>query len=170
MESIIFKIIFKCYLWFGREEEKETSIFVVPFIPWLILVCALTEDQAHNPGISGRHSNPLRHPARVGIHIFSSFQNIEMQHKSIGVQHTSPLWKVRIFFWWGRKMDTKWHNLSYFDLEKLPMQKQNENNYLKKINVITCLKYIMVFPVILFHLHGPLIYMPPGERRERRVP
>ena len=41
-----------------RKRERETSVCCSTYwcIHWLLLICALTRDQAHNIGVSGRHS------------------------------------------------------------------------------------------------------------------
>ena len=53
-----------------HERERETSICCCPYLfmhSWLLLQCALTRDQAHNLGLSGRPSHQLNYTARPQI-------------------------------------------------------------------------------------------------------
>ena len=55
------KITGACYAWEHIIHGKTWHFC----IHWLVLVCALTGDQTHNLGISGRYSNQLSYPARA---------------------------------------------------------------------------------------------------------
>ena len=50
-----------------REREKKTSLFHFLCIHWLLLVCALTRDWTHNPGVLGQCSNQLNYLASVHL-------------------------------------------------------------------------------------------------------
>ena len=63
---IVFFFLFFFFLREGEEGGGETSIccFTYLHIHWLLLVCVLSRDWTHNPGILGQCSNPLSHLPR----------------------------------------------------------------------------------------------------------
>ena len=66
MTIIIFKNFY--LLTWERERERKTLTCCSTYlcIHWLLLICALTRDQTHNPGVSGWRSKQLIYPARAG--------------------------------------------------------------------------------------------------------